>query len=193
MVGHTVKGLSSRSLAPTLTGGNGGIGGFFNNISTNLSTSISSVIPTKNVPARMALIVLLLVVIAAISYYFYIFLSNKFKVGYKENSEHIPINGTSSNECEILLFGTTWCPHCKAAKPIWEEVKIEYTGKTVNGYTIVFTEVDCTNETPETEKMMNRYKIDGFPTVKLLKNGQIIEFDAKVTKANLEKFLNTAV
>jgi len=40
---------------------------------------------------------------------------------------------------------------------------------------------------------MDQYKIEGFPTIKLIKNGQVVEFDAKVTKANLEQFINTAI
>jgi thioredoxin-like negative regulator of GroEL len=40
---------------------------------------------------------------------------------------------------------------------------------------------------------MNQYGIEGFPTIKMLKDGQIIEFDAKPTKENLEQFINTVV
>jgi thiol-disulfide isomerase/thioredoxin len=147
----------------------------------------------SSVPFRIVLLLIFIIIVGVIMYYGYKFLTKQFKVGYKENSEHIPVEGVSSNECEILLFGTTWCPHCKSAKPIWEEVKAEYKGKTVNGYTILFTEVDCTNESPDVSRMMDQYKIEGFPTIKLIKNGQVIEFDAKVTKSNLEQFINTAV
>jgi len=146
--------------------------------------------------SRFILYIIAIIILGIIGYFAYGYLTKKFKVGYKENKEHMSKenqqNG-SSKECEILLFSTSWCPHCKSAKPIWEEVKTEYNGKIVNGYSIIFTEVDCTNETPDTEKMMNRYKIEGFPTIKLLKNGQVIEFDAKVSKENLINFINTAI
>jgi thiol-disulfide isomerase/thioredoxin len=173
------KSFLSQAAAPaaTLSGG-----GFFDKFK----------LPTS-APLRIVIFILFAVIIGVVLYYAYNYLTKKFKVGYKENSEHIPVDGMSSNEAEILLFSTTWCPHCKSAKPIWEEVKNEYKGKTVNGYTIIFTEVDCTNESPEVTKMMDRYKIEGFPTIKLIKNGQVIEFDAKVSKENLEKFINTAV
>jgi thiol-disulfide isomerase/thioredoxin len=142
---------------------------------------------------RLGLLVLVIAIFGIIMYYGYNYLTKKYKVGYKANSEHIPVDGVSGNEAELLLFSANWCPHCKAAKPIWEEVKNEYTGKTVNGYKITFTDVDCTNESPNVTKLMDQYKVEGFPTVKLIKNGQVIEFDAKVTKANLEQFINTAV
>jgi len=110
---------------------------------------------------------------------------------YSPNNEHT-MEG-KSGEAELLLFYADWCPHCKTAKPIWEELKSEYESKTVNGYSIIFTEVNCTTETHEVEKMMNTYKVEGFPTIKLLKDGQIIEYDAKPSKATLEQFLNTAL
>jgi thiol-disulfide isomerase/thioredoxin len=171
------KSFLSQAASSSLSGG-----ALFNNFKMPESTYL-----------RMGLMVLVVVIFGVILYYGYNYLTKKYSVGYKANSEHIPVDGVSGNEAELLLFSANWCPHCKAAKPIWEEVKNEYKGKTVNGYTIVFTDVDCTNESPDVARMMDRYKIEGFPTIKLIKNGQVIEFDAKVTKANLEQFINTAV
>jgi thiol-disulfide isomerase/thioredoxin len=102
-------------------------------------------------------------------------------------------NSASGKEAELMLFSVDWCPHCKTAKPEWEQIKTEYENKTINGYYVIFTDVNCTNETPDVEKAINSYKIEGYPTIKLLKDGQVVEFDAKPTKANLDKFLNTVL
>ena len=115
-----------------------------------------------------------------------------------ENAEVYSINQEDNNrktqkEAELLLFYVDWCPHCKTAKPEWEELKAEYQHSTINGYKVIFTEVNCTEETPEVENMINKYKIEGYPTVKLLKDGQIIEYDAKPTKATMSEFLNTVL
>jgi type II secretory ATPase GspE/PulE/Tfp pilus assembly ATPase PilB-like protein len=83
------------------------------------------------------------------------------------------------------------CPHCKTAKPIWESLKSEYANKTINGSVVTFTEVNCTEETAEVEKMMNQYNVEGYPTFKLLKDGQVIEYDAKPNRETLVQFLNT--
>jgi hypothetical protein len=40
---------------------------------------------------------------------------------------------------------------------------------------------------------MDQYTIEGFPTIKLLKDGQVIDFDAKPTKDSLTQFLNTVL
>jgi len=130
--------------------------------------------------------------IIALLYYFY-YVSPAMKRQYRPNSEQVPLGSVPNNSAELLFFYADWCPHCKAAKPIWNELKTEYENKTINGYQIVFTEIDCSEETPEVEKLMNQYNIEGYPTIKLLKDGQIIEYDAKPSKETLDKFLNTVL
>ena len=92
---------------------------------------------------------------------------------------------------EILFFYTDWCPHCTSAKPEWNSFKDET--KTVNGYKITFNEINCTKETPKSESMMEKYKVEGFPTIKLLANGRVYDFDAKPTKQNLTQFVNSVL
>jgi thiol-disulfide isomerase/thioredoxin len=103
------------------------------------------------------------------------------------------VNGTGTKQAELMLFYVDWCPHCKTAKPEWDNLKTTYENKTINGYSIIFTEHNCTTETSEVEELMNKYKIEGYPTIKLLKDNQIIEYDAKPTKSTMEQFLNTVL
>ena len=100
---------------------------------------------------------------------------------------------SSNADAELIFFFADWCPHCKKAKPHWEEVKQTYSGKVVNGYTLVFTEVDCSKETEEMKKTTAEYEIEGYPTIKLIKDGQVIEYDAKPDKDTISKFINTVV
>jgi hypothetical protein len=72
-------------------------------------------------------------------------------------------------------------------------LKAEYENKTINGYRIIFTDINCSEETAEVDKMMNKYNVEGYPTIKLLKDGQVIEYDAKPSKDTLTQFLNTVV
>lgn len=143
--------------------------------------------------------VILFVLVGVAYYYFYVIPSSKAM--YRANKELVDGNSTVNNgatndgtsEVELLFFYADWCPHSKQAKPIWEELQKTYEHKTVNGYTILFTEIDSSRENTQTEKMMDKYNIEGFPTIKLIKNGQVIEFDAKPTKENLTQFLNTVL
>ena len=94
---------------------------------------------------------------------------------------------------ELMLFYVDWCPHCKTAKPEWENLKASLEGKQINGYNVIFSEWNCTKETDEINKLMNKYKIEGYPTIKLVKDDQIIEFDSKPTENTLKEFLTTVL
>lgn len=98
-----------------------------------------------------------------------------------------------NNEAELMFFYADWCPHCKTAKPIWEELKEENENKLINGNKLLFTEINCTTETPEIEDLMNKFKIESFPTIKLIKDGEIIEYDAKPQKDTINEFLNNVL
>jgi thiol-disulfide isomerase/thioredoxin len=146
---------------------------------------------TSRINTSTIFMVAIIIIFISVSIYFYV---SKFKHNFKYNLENnTDNNNNNTSQAELMLFSVDWCPHCKKAKPIWEDLKQEYENKTVNGYTIIFTDIDCTNENPEVEKIINKYKIEGYPTIKLLKNGQVIEYDAKPSKATLEEFLNTVL
>lgn len=135
---------------------------------------------------------ILFIVIAVFIYYQYV--KPALSPTYSANREKMHgEEGGPTSEAELMFFYTDWCPHCKTAKPDWAEVKAEYENKTINGYRIIFTEVNCTTESDEVEKLMNKYKIEGYPTIKLLKDGQVIEYDAKPSKDTIIQFLNTVL
>lgn len=164
-------------------------------VDDSVFSKIKSAGGKMNTTAIVAVVAVFLFGLLAFFYYFY-YVAPKMKASYKPNSEQIPTGSDSQgngNEAELLFFFADWCPHCKAAKPIWNDLKAEYENKTINGYTLVFTEIDCSTETAEVDKMMNKYNIEGFPTIKLLKDGQVIEYDAKPSKATLTQFLNTVL
>ena len=134
--------------------------------------------------------VLLVVIVVILGYILY-----SFTKGKREGLETLETQGSDqgTKQVEIMLFTVDWCPHCKKAKPEWDSVKSDYQGKTLNGYTIVFTDINCTKETDDVEKLISKYKIQGYPTIKMLKDNQVIEFDAKPTKNSLTQFINTAI
>ena len=49
---------------------------------------------------------------------------------YVENNEFIDTNAKTYTE--VYFFHTNWCPHCKKAKPVWNNVKEEYDQKVIN-------------------------------------------------------------
>lgn len=141
-------------------------------------------------------IILIIFFILIIIYFYKQSISNKNdQSAYKVNRENMnnQQGSNGSNSAELILFYVDWCPHCKTAKPEWDSLKTQYEGKPINGYNVIFTEYNCTNESPEIEGLMNKFKIEGYPTIKLIKDNQVIEYDAKPSKATLEQFLNTVL
>ena len=140
----------------------------------------------KYITSSTLLTILFVIVILIVFYYGYL--------NFSKPTYHLNTEGMSNNkQAELLFFYADWCPHCKTAKPVLEELRNDYENRAINGYNIIFTDINCSNETAEVTKMMDKYNIEGFPTIKLLKEGQVIEFDAKPTRANLEEFLNTVL
>jgi thiol-disulfide isomerase/thioredoxin len=130
-----------------------------------------------------------LLIVIFITYYIYANYINQ--TTYCATREGLENN--EEKQATLMYFYVDWCPHCKTAKPEWDSLKTEYEGKQINGYNMKFIEYNCTTETPETEELMNKYKIEGYPTIKLLKDNQVIEYDAKPTKATMSQFLTTVL
>ena len=90
---------------------------------------------------------------------------------------------------ELYIFTVNWCPHSKKAIPIWEQLKAEYSNKTFNNYNIYFIQVDG----EENPSLADKYKVEGYPTIKMVKGNQVIEYDAKPSLEHLKEFLNSTL
>ena len=132
-------------------------------------------------------------IILVISAYFIYKQFTNSKTSFRPNRENIPKDTNSNKTATLMLFYVDWCPHCKTAKPEWDALKEEYDNKIINGYNLSLIEYNCTNESEEISQLMDKYKIEGYPTIKLVKDNQIIEYDAKPTKSTMEQFLNTVL
>tara|TARA_B110000114_G_C15091003_1_gene398617 strand:- start:1664 stop:2197 length:534 start_codon:yes stop_codon:yes gene_type:complete len=140
---------------------------------------------------------IILVSVAAIIVILSVFFTLKVTSGdlFNANNEQSSIEynqeNTSEKSAELFLFYVEWCPHCKSAKPTWDEFKDH--NKTVNGYSIIYNEINCTDENEQSTKLINKYNIEGFPTIILLKNNEVIQFDAKPSKETISQFLTTTL
>lgn len=154
---------------------------------TNPATGLLSRINWK-----MSLMVLAGVALVSVLTYFF-YRRSASNTSFHANRENIPKDAAATKTATLMLFYATWCPHCKTAKPEWDALKEERDGTDLNGYTIHFAEYDCANETAEITQLVEKYHIEGFPTIKLIKDNQIVEYNANPTKATMEQFLNTVL
>jgi protein-disulfide isomerase-like protein with CxxC motif len=49
--------------------------------------------------------------------------------------------------------------------------------------------VNCTEDKPEVEALMDKFKVEGYPTFKLVSDGKVYDFDAKPTEESLVSFM----
>lgn len=160
-----------------------------------LSSVTSSV--TSAISGNSKNIAIILIVIAAIAGIVYYIIKNDMIPGLNKffsgahGTTPAP-DGIGANDdkvAQLFLFKVEWCPHCKTAKPIFDEVEKELNGRQVNGYTVTFKTVDCEAE-PD---LADKFKIEGYPTIKMVKDGQVIEYDAKPEKDKIKEFLSTVL
>ncbi len=167
----------------------------------NRSSGIANVVPTLSANglldyksfSKTQIIIIVVVVLSVIGLCIYLYYSAKPVTAFHANRENVPTGDTEVKTATVMLFYVDWCPHCKTAKPAWNEVKIEYEGTIINGYKVSFIEYNCTKESAENQALMDKYKIEGFPSIILIKDKQVIDYDAKPSKATIVQFLNTVL
>jgi thiol-disulfide isomerase/thioredoxin len=138
---------------------------------------------------QILLIVGLILIFIIASYYGYKqFYSKKQEV---KKYDDIPNTNTRKQTADVFFFYVDWCPHCKTAKPIWNQFKEKYNNTVVNDYLITCKELNCTDDaSPNIADAIAKYKIDSYPTIKMTINSKQYEFDTKISFNALKEFVN---
>lgn len=149
----------------------------------------------KSIPlSYFAYFLVVLILLGAIIYVYRNYVSSKLEPSYTDNNEYYDPTNNSNNTAEVIMFYVDWCPHCKNSMPAYDEFTSKYNQKTINGYKMKVTKFNCTNdEDTEVKNMVDKYDIEGFPTIILITNNQTIAFDAEATTENLEQFVDNVL
>lgn len=75
--------------------------------------------------------------------------------------------GTGKN---LVLFYADWCGHCKNIKPVWDSAS-----KKISNENVKMIKVNCGEDNSKHTQIVEKYNIQGFPTIKLLNNGKVEE------------------
>jgi thiol-disulfide isomerase/thioredoxin len=130
---------------------------------------------------------------AALYIYIY-YISPKLNPDFVPNREFVK-KDTSIKHATLYLFYVNWCPHSKKALPIWEVLKKRFDGKDVNGITVNLVDINGEQDEEAVADFEGSYKVkvEGYPTIFLIKGDQVIEYDATPTETTLIEFLNSAL
>ena len=103
---------------------------------------------------------------------------------------------TSSN-AELFMFSVDWCPYSKAAKPVWKKLTDKYNGKEINGVSLEVKEIDGDKQAKELENFESKYlngkKIEGYPSIYMVKDDKVVEYEAKPKMDTLIEFINSVL
>lgn len=140
---------------------------------------------------KITIMLLLIIVFSVVAYFTW--KNNGLKKLKEITGDVVHVNNKEiikgTGKVTIYYFYTDWCPYCKKARPEWEKFKSVYEDKKFKGYDLEFVEVDCDKD----ENTASKFKVEGYPTIKLIKDGTIIDYDAKPKYETLELFLNSSL
>ncbi len=81
---------------------------------------------------------------------------------------------------KITLYYANWCGHCQRFKPVWEELKKELKALNVES---------AEYEDGQNKKEIEKAGVNGFPTIRITKNGNTYEYQGPRTVDALIKEL----
>ncbi len=98
------------------------------------------------------------------------------------NNDYFTINKMQNmyggDKGKIILFYADWCGHCQQFKPVWEKIKRKM------GRKVQFEEVDDENVFE-----INKYGVQGYPTIIAEKGGKMFKFNNNRTEDILIDFI----
>jgi len=80
---------------------------------------------------------------------------------------------------KVMLFKADWCPYCTNFLPEWNNLTSKIGNK-----------VDCIKyDSDKDQNIINKYNIEGFPTIKIEYKSILIEYKGKRTADDIISFL----
>jgi glutaredoxin len=164
----------------------------------SIKSKVMNVVTNKQV---IMILVITAIFIGVIFWVYNNYIAPKINPDFDVNNEFINENTQEieKKDITITMFSTSWCPHCKAAKEPekggWAIASTDANMQNINGYNIIWENVDGEKDEKKMKDFEKKYglEIDGYPSIFLVKDNNVIEFNSQITKANLENFISTTL
>jgi thiol-disulfide isomerase/thioredoxin len=148
--------------------------------------NVSSKLKSKKFVIIIALIAIF---IGAAIFVYNKYVAPKLNAKFVENREFT--SEGISDDAQLYFIYAAWCPHSKKVMTHWDKLKTQYDGKVVSKFAVEFIEYDGDNDEEKIDKFSTAYKkkIEGYPTIILVKENEVIEFEAEPSFENLNAFI----
>lgn len=93
-------------------------------------------------------------------------------------------DAATSGKSVFVKFFAPWCGHCKAMKPVWDELMSEYE----SSETVLIADVDCIGDG---KPLCDQSGVKGFPTIKWGDPSDLQEYKGGRSKEELTTFAST--
>lgn len=120
------------------------------------------------------------------------FMKNNRENFYSEPAELNRIDNKinpKDDEVFLVIFYVDWCPHCVSTKPEWAKLQNNLNNKKVNGKNVQVKAVNCEGSKLEEEAAKDN-NVNGFPTIKLIKNNESIDYNGERNAEAMVEFVN---
>ena len=125
-------------------------------------------------PSKLPTLLFLLAILLALFVVYKLFLKEGFESKSGELEDQI------ADGKKAVLFYADWCGHCKKLKPDWDAA-----AKDANKEETKMIKVNCGEGTKEDKAIMEKYNIDGYPTIIIFDNGTPSTYEGGRSKADL--------
>ena len=135
---------------------------------------------SKKMSLDKVLVIVLIIVVLVAAYYF----MSKSNV-----SENFSSKLENKDKASFVMFYADWCPHCQNAKPIVNDLQEEVSNDNQLKKNVEIIKVNCEEE----KELANKYQISGYPTFKLIKDSEVVEYEGGADKDQFMSFLRNNV
>jgi thiol-disulfide isomerase/thioredoxin len=156
-----------------------------------MTFDIKSKLPSK----KFMVILLLSFLFLGIAFYVYnTYITPKINPDFVPNKEFVE-EKNAEYPASIYLFYADWCPYSQKAKKTWDNLKTNLNNKKINKYVLHFEEINDERDASKLKDFETTYKktIDGFPTIIMIKDDNVIEFEAKPNQDTLNEFIHSVL
>jgi|TARA_B110000114_G_C14991394_1_gene356756 thiol:disulfide interchange protein len=138
-----------------------------------MKKNVIKILKKVNVP-RVLILLLALILLMLIYRAF-------LKEGFETTCEELP--SKLNKDKQLVLFYANWCGHCKTMKPEWDKASQEIGEEKM-------IKLDVGDGKPEQKLMMEKYGVQGFPTILVFENGEYTRKHEERTNKSFIDFFN---